>query len=609
MIKLIIIFLSIGDILGDFNFQGYSKSYNKYDNLKPYTGKWDQPQRHYGRAHEDFGKYRIVLPTLCNDNWQGVHANSLVCPSRRITGAGGLYNVLLGESWHPHVGSGTEVNGYLCQKTTWISKCEETWYFTTYKTTRIEETDITEEECLAAITALDSGQTIEPFFPPFSCSWNMINENPKDFVTVHSHPVVMDIYDNSLIDPLFDGKCKSKVCNTKHGNLKWIEGSDKERNDICEAQHWETSYIYGDADFDEGNNFVSLGPTIDSDLYGPRDLKGACITNICGIDGIRFEHGEWWGFHTISHLLDWTRFLRRCSNNITVGFSHDSWGVSELIEEITYRDHRCIDIVSKLASKERISPFELSYLVQDYPGEGYAYRAFNVRNSRGVNTKDVYLERKVCKYHVAYLDKLVFNKTNHGDEVYIVGTWGNGYQILLNKSEIGTNSTRGLENGTTWRILMSFNGIMRFGDQLVFPQAAFFNHPNVTGLFEKHSFKLVEHPLELLDTGEDDLHTLYKFYNRSNSTSVVPLVTRWFKGIGSSVSSFFTGTKNLIWWIVTLLISGLATLIALKLGLFSWIKKKILAEPNKKTKHNIYEEPLQLGKREMTTIRKNPFFD
>ncbi|AJR28318.1 glycoprotein [Parry Creek virus] len=590
------------------------KKVRTYGEVIPYTEIVEHRNLYQNWNGKHRTGHRTVLPTHCHTEWKDVTHGSIKCPHRKVIGTDGIYNTYIGDVWHPHTDSGSEIKGFLCQKTRWVSTCIETWYFSTTKETKIEEVVINPEDCLASITLMDSGEYIEPFFPPHVCSWAATNENAKEFVTVHSHPVVVDIYKNEMIDPIFlSGKCKEKVCHTIHKNVIWIEANDNERSDICVASAWESSHVFADLDIEpdiRAQKVEYIGESIDSEIYGPRSLKGACLIKICGIWGIRFSHGEWWGLKTLSNKISFADGLYNCGSNTSVGFIHNIWTPSGLIGEITYRDHKCLDVVSSLLGHQKINPYELSYLIQDFPGEGPAYRI--MKQMTGLNrTKSSFkMQMKTCRYHTAYITNVTFQPIDSTQEVYKLGIWGSGHRIILNSTEIGINPTY-TNSGSDWELLLTFNGLMRFGSELVLPHAVFSDHPNTSDLLEDYEINLIGHPKEIFQSDQDELAQIYKFYRRANSTNVVSLASNFLKDIGKSIGNFFGGTKNLIWWIVTLALSTLGTFIAYKLGLFKCLKRMILETDNEsgnKRISNVYEEPLQLGERGHKPV-KNPFFD
>ncbi|ASM90777.1 glycoprotein [Holmes Jungle virus] len=617
LIAIIILFINIDKLhcyVVQSNFGGIRESkVNILGNVIPYstTFKHEVLKKQWDYRHDK--GHRTVLPTNCHSSWNTVSPATMKCPRRKIIGKDGLYNTYIGDFWHPHSDKGSEVKGFICQKTRWISTCIETWYFSTTKETQIDEIPTFKEDCLAAITLVDSGEYIEPFFPPHVCSWASTNKNAKDFVTVHEHSVVLDIYENSLLDPIFlSGKCKDRVCHTIHKDVLWVEATDNERDDFCVATAWEFSHVFADIDIDHDKNnpIYSIGETIDSEIYGPRSLEDACIIKVCGIPGIRFSHGEWWGIRSLSNRIPMEDFMYKCHNGTNVGFVHNIWTPSELIGEITYRDHKCLDVLSSFLGRRKINPYELSYLVQDFPGEGPAYRIMKQYTGKDKTKATFTLQTKTCRYHVVYIDKLTFSPINESDEVYELGIWGNGRKVILNSTEVGINPTY-VNPSKDWELLETFNGLMRFGSDLVLPQAVYTDHPNITSLLEDYEISLIGHPKEILIQDQDELSEVYKFHARSNSTNVVSLAENFVKGIGKSIGNFFGGTKNLIWWLVTIILSTLGTYIAYKLGLFNFLKKILVQDADDKPSNrmsNIYEEPLKLGERK-THLVKNPFFD
>ncbi|AJR28297.1 glycoprotein [La Joya virus] len=555
--------------------------------------------------------HEVVLPVHCTGEWVEKPAMSLACPKRKINGPDGYYDEYFAKMWHPPTHASPEVKGYLCQKTTWNAKCEETWYFSTSKSTTIDETPINEDDCRAALILYKTGELLEPFFPPFSCYWNNININSKTFVTIHEHPTVLDLYKDTKKDPIFlHGECDGEVCETVHSNVLWVEAPLEERDDFCDPALWESSNVYTE----KGGPQIPI--VLESDVYGPRYTQGMCWMRICGVWGFRFSSGEWWGFRMVNkdfQGLWYTGKIPSCYGDFEVSFAHEAIAMTQLLENLSYKDHKCVDVLSTLRGNKVINAYELSYLVPEHPGFGPAYRILMVKNKRNVTQPVFILQTKNCRYQRAYLTNLSFTITGEEtSESVKVGVWGDNQPVYLNWTEIGVNSTYKPNITGNWHQLMTFNGLMRFDKTLLFPQSVFVDAPNVSLLLDGFQLDLIEHPHQYFGRDEKTPSSLYKFYPHGNSTNVGEVIEGWFKSAKNAIGSLFSGMSSLMWWIISTVLSLITLLVCYRCGLLSLVKRMFTkrTRPSKKGRtsrsshrmEHIYTEPNN------PSSSSNPFF-
>nr|QED88196.1 glycoprotein [Mavingoni virus] len=268
------------------------------------------------------------------------------------------------------------VEGYLCVKQRWITKCEETWYFTTYTSYRIEERSATYAECLQALNTKNKGKSILPFYVPSTCYWNMINEQYEDFIILTDHPIYENPHDGKFYDSLFLSPCQitnERLCATKHDSILWIpKNISNPHSEHCNIRRWEclAVKVFEDFDFETGKKEL----VIEAPELGRWSLGSGCKMSFCYHKGVRFPDGEWWAYHEGSSIG--LQELRNCEPNELAGYrSHLSLEMFDELDIQAQMEHeRCLRTLEKIQDEEPISILDMSHLSPSSPGKDYAYR-------------------------------------------------------------------------------------------------------------------------------------------------------------------------------------------------------------------------------------------
>nr|UOI88695.1 glycoprotein [Walnut Creek virus] len=509
----------------------------------------------------------LVIPTkFLEPSWHAVTALDIQCPTEKQLMPEYRISTELGTVKHPHVIINDNVQGFYCHKQTWVSTCTETWYFSSTEETEIINQPITFPECEEAITLYLAGEEEKPFFPPFVCSWASTQRNDKTFIITTPHSVRVDIYTGAFRDPSFiGGKCDSKECLTINKDIVWIPRSADKRDDTCDKQKWETGPLYFSIETKEDDwtkvHYITIDESwVRSPFYGVRSLKGACRRQICRNPGIRFSNGEWWGIEYDKNMA-WITKLRQCPKE-KVTFHHDYHLGREMEESSVFHKLKCREVAGKILSKDKVTPYELSFLTPQNPGIGWAYRLFMTRIHAQLGIRSYRLEKRKAVYHKIHN---VSKEIDVSGETVLLGRWYDNAPVYVNKSDIiGENTTRN-------EIFLTFNGLVKFGDKIYFPEGSVMNGKLIEEInspgelvLEKQSFEKisVSNQVELLDH-------VYKFEFKKNSTNLIDKIVKTLTNAGKFIGSYFSKFSDLIWWVGGGCISLIITIILWKTGVIS----------------------------------------
>ncbi|AJR28573.1 glycoprotein [Gray Lodge virus] len=515
----------------------------------------------------------LTIPTKFLDpKWTPVTALDIICPTEKQLMPEFRISTELGTVRHPHTQVEDNVDGFFCHKQEWTSTCTETWYFSSTEETKISNLEISEGECEEAITLYVAGEKIEPFFPPFICSWASTQSNSKIFVVVTPHSARVDIYENVYRDPSFPGgECRTKVCKTVNKDIMWIMRGDEKRADTCDVKKWEEGPLYfsietRDSDWSSISTFSIDESWVRSPLYGIRKLKGSCRTPICGSPGIRFSSGEWWGLKFSEDML-WIQKLPRCAGS-KVSFHHDNHPGRELEEEAVVQKLKCKEVIGRILAKDNVTPVELASFVPKNPGVGLAYRLFMTRKDERIGLREYRLEKRRAMYHLVHN---ITRKLEIGDSKLKVGHWYDGVPVYWNTTEIlGENTTKKDE------IFLTFNGLVKFHGDLYLPESSAIggsklvemNRPGVLLLEEQTFDKIsVKNQFELLDH-------VYKFEFKKNNTNLIQKISSALESAGQFIGTYFSKISDIVWWIGGGIIGLLITGICIKCNCYKFLYKR-----------------------------------
>ncbi|AHY85663.1 virion transmembrane glycoprotein G [Almpiwar virus] len=318
--------------------------------------------------------YVLHWPTEKVDGWHPASHTQLRCPIRTashpITERRGSVSFLV-----PTFAYSTHVDGYSCHKTEWVSKCTETWYWTTDISQIIRTAPVSKEECLEAITKKESGISQTPFFENPVCQWVNTVEKSHFFVIVNKKKVKIDPYNLDAIDSLFPGgRCSQDEdgaynCPTIQAGVKWMT---KDPDDY--KIRW--SMIRADYSYEESTKkFVLWGGGLPTTYF-----NGSCQMTFQKQTGVRFPNGFWampperkW---TDTDFVTMWNNLPACKEGTEVyypnaheEFSEHGMEIDDLILSL-----KCLDIIREFDETGKISFLDLSFFSPDKPSFGHVYR-------------------------------------------------------------------------------------------------------------------------------------------------------------------------------------------------------------------------------------------
>ncbi|AJR28516.1 glycoprotein [Mosqueiro virus] len=500
----------------------------------------------------------ISFPTECYTDWTLVRAHEIKCPSLSSINLDDKLSFKLGTVMHPLPNNKYTVDGYICHKQQWISKCEETWYFSTTETNSIENLPIGATECMEAITVYESGEYNNPFFPPFYCSWCSTQIDQKTFIVIEEHTAQENIYNASYIDPMFvGGKCSSNLCKTIHPDVLWVAKREEIRRDACNRKTWETGDVYGlveEKKFDNDQRDFGIGEQwIRSSIYGVRRLDGSCYSKICGQFGIRFNTGEWWGLDGQGVKIWLRKILKPCQGGLRISFHHDNHDETMAIAHSVAREVTCEEVTGRILNQGFISAFDLAYLNPLNPGRGNVYRVFK-RVIKGRHADEQYeykMEKKYCMYRTLHNVSDVINQTRGK---FLLGYFFDGSPFYLNQSDFEGAGKYGNERNTSrdgW-FLLTYAGLTKFQQTLYTNEGVSNSQAALRNLHDPGRLALAEETE--IPNVRDQMDLANKVYNswfKMNTTSVGERITTFINNAKSAVSNYFSQLTNVIWWVGT----------------------------------------------------------
>ncbi|UAX43312.1 glycoprotein [Porton virus] len=531
----------------------------------------------------------IVFPTMCTGNWTRISFMDLTCPTKKEFHPDKMFTREVGSVYHPRDKDSYMVDGYICHKQRWSAICEETWYFSTTQSSEITNLKVTEAECRSQMVTLKAGEEDQPFFPPHVCAWSSKISNDKDFVILTPHAVKIDIYNDSLKDPMLSGGvCYTPVCETIHDGIKWIAEDDDIRTDYCDMSHWERASLFIMHDLESTGSNLLKTTYIRSSLYGIRNLHGSCGIQICGVWGVRFATGEWWAFSR-GQLGDWEDHgFKHCEKGTKVSFHHDNHGELELYAAATARQMECARVLGSVKGTMKMTPMDLALFAPVNPGVGWAYKIlFPVRRNQNSGREEerngLHLYRRNCHYHQVFnvTGKYLIDEKQVNFSTKIGNTLdpNDVYITYTNYSAADIYHDTGIVNASY--VFFSLNGLMKFGNYVYTPDHLITSGLLMDDFIIPHQLEMVEHVDLLLAKSNREARDL--IYRSSFNQTGANLVDKTLEGM-KSVKNFFVNLFNkgasIIWWAITGITSVIIFIILIRSGAYQWIWDK--CSPKKK---------------------------
>nr|AJF40141.1 glycoprotein G [Bovine ephemeral fever virus]AJF40143.1 glycoprotein G [Bovine ephemeral fever virus] len=319
------------------------------------------------------------VPVNCGE-LHPVKAHEIKCPQRlNELSLQAHHNLAKDEHYNkicrPQLKDDDHLEGFICRKQKWITKCSETWYFSTSIEYQILEVIPEYSGCTDAVKKLDQGALIPPYYPPAGCFWNTEMNQEIEFYVLIQHKPFLNPYDNLIYDSRFLTPCTINDSKTKGCPLKDITGTwipdvrVKEISEHCNSKHWECITVKSFRS--ELNETDRLWEAPDIGLV---HVNKGCLSTFCGRNGIIFEDGEWWSIENQTES-DFQNFkIEKCKGKKPGFRMHtDRTEFEELDIKAELEHERCLNTISKILNKENINTLDMSYLAPTRPGRDYAY--------------------------------------------------------------------------------------------------------------------------------------------------------------------------------------------------------------------------------------------
>ncbi|QXV86588.1 glycoprotein [Yushu rhabdovirus] len=272
-----------------------------------------------------------------------------------------------------------KVKGKLCHKFILSTTCEENILWSKTVTYTKQNARITQNECLEAIRkTYDVAETLVEHPPPY-CAWSQENTVSLEFITVRDHPVSYDPYSGNFLDVIFpEGKTFDSAHGTIYDSGYWITTDDLNSDEFTQM---ETGYglVYFPDTWDPRELLIPEA-RFWSERFRERDFQRTCRLKFKGREGIRFKNGEWFELEFVEEkdqgYFVWWKNLPPCTGantrvKVADPYENEHHTVDSLTALMFY--DRCQNSLSKLRNSQVLTPLDVSYLSQTYPGMGPAY--------------------------------------------------------------------------------------------------------------------------------------------------------------------------------------------------------------------------------------------
>ncbi|AFS65336.1 G protein [Tibrovirus congo] len=374
----------------------------------------------------------INYPTACH-TYQEVLYQGLECPEPAISyKLDNNETVAYGQICRPQLASKDILEGYLCYKDTYISSCEETWYFTSQVKQTIVHEHVSDAECIESLAYYKSGIVETPMFLNVDCYWNAINSIKKSYLIIVYHPVPFDPYTNSIKDAVVKNSedVNSWIRDTHYPFTKWIRDFNGTAEEKCDAQHWECfkvnlykGWIYSPPHTKNTiGSSTQTGLILESDIYSHTLIRDLCRFQFCGIHGFVFQDQSWWDLQlnvSLSSLIS-TEHLSgapdgHCKKVNEIGHAElePNWEKILSVDDYDIRHQLCLDTLASVLGGGFLTARDLLKFAPMRPGLGPAYFLFNPNKreravhvwTAGATTSSI-LWKSTCKYELIDIPQL-----------------------------------------------------------------------------------------------------------------------------------------------------------------------------------------------------------
>ncbi|AMK09270.1 glycoprotein [Ceratitis capitata sigmavirus] len=412
-------------------------------------------------------------PTSRILNWNPVSYNYLTCPQHHTSYDSTIHKhldeILVRK---PIYNDNLFVDGYLCRKVAYITRCVTSWTFTSSINKLIHGLSVSRTECLEKIKQLEEDELIQERFKEPDCRWNKIYDVESINFEIINHKVKLDPYTNNLVDPIFPGGIThSSKSATIHNDVIWI--SKVNTTFTCNRHIEMKGIVYTKLGVSERNLSGEIA-MLHIEGFKDKSFQGACLLMYCNEQGVRFSDGEWISIsydlnfnHSFTNLLS---DLNPCSSTVSLSLSNNYQRniiTMELTLETIFR-LRCEDTIAKLINHIPITPYDVSFLAQSYPGPGNVYQI-----------RDNVLMQAQGLYELL----LVNSSESNGD---VIGYHVNGTAFIEDRWYTDNHKS-----------IHGLNGIVKFGGRIRYPGDIFKRRRTHDSLLKAKPLLKVSHPTVL----------------------------------------------------------------------------------------------------------------
>nr|APG78749.1 putative glycoprotein [Wuhan House Fly Virus 1] len=321
----------------------------------------------------------VVVPKSLDLKWTAANPDVLKCPATKIHFyplAEYSYNITI---TRPTFNEQQKAEGILCHKFELTTTCDVGWLGSQTITKTITASKIKLSDCQEAYKRYVEGDYESSEHPPAECSYFSTTPVTKTHIKITPHPVHVDPYSDTLIDPIFpSGRIGFNQHTTIHDSAIWLMTSDINR-DICRSLDPIEGMLYFPSELTEPR-YLHDGAIIWSDEFPEKTFKYACRIKFCNHVGIRFNDGEWLMLN-FTDAVDqsknvWWSNLSSCHPDVVLR-------TASVISDIRQRfdsalelllNIQCINTIQKLRQRQPITVSELAYLIPLNPGPGNVYQ-------------------------------------------------------------------------------------------------------------------------------------------------------------------------------------------------------------------------------------------
>lgn len=314
------------------------------------------------------------FPSHVTGKWKPFDPDLINCEADELNFSHDLDTIIPVLIKEPSIDPTHQLEGYLCEKTIWVTTCEYTWYFQTTVTHSLKKVLPSAGECMNANE--ESGVIINVgYFPEPVCWYSSKTETPLEHISIVKESLPADPYTGQVIsNHVVDGKCNDTVCITADGLELWIQTG--KISSFCAKSITHPGELVRSTD----NKTTSIW----SPTWGMAEPADLCRMEFCGETGIRTGFEMWFTLAsdqnvTPLEISDFERSLPICQEGLKIKTVDQYVNIPsmDLANSVLMYD-RCVDAKSLLYEDPSSTNLHMmSRLVGTRPGYGPVLRWCN----------------------------------------------------------------------------------------------------------------------------------------------------------------------------------------------------------------------------------------